>query len=1080
MSERGDCCPGGECGPGPDRREFLSAATVAAFGVLQTRGVMQGKVGDHFVPADKRLDKRWVAGLTAPGPVPPWRGEQLRTVAMPCGGVAAGQLYVTGDGRLAQWWIANDACHSSFGGQTSIVTPTGEQGVCYGSFAAARPVQQGTLLAWRQGDGAAEVASLDAEEFNDTACLGEYPIATIDYDRRQRKAPLAVRAEVFSPFVPLAPRLSAMPCTLLRYTLHNRSDAPVTASLAVYLQNPVLQALRNEVKALVRNVAIGMDGFVGVAMDAIDTDPDAAGTDPGAIDVFADFEDGYGDWKVVSGSALGTQPAEGTLPDQQKVAGFEGKHLINTFKDGDDSQGVLVSPEFTIARPCILFRIGGGRDPQNLVLTLDLLDGGKAKTVRSATGKDTERLVESWWDVAEFQGKRARLSVQDRKTGPWGHLNVDYIRFSDLPPQRSRFTAAHAQAGDVALVAFDAGATALADVGSIAELRARLQAASPPAPAPGKRAPLSQPLLGAVANRVTLQPDERRTLTFAVTWCFPNRLQRDNEYLDPGQQCGTDGPRVGNMYGNWFRSALAVAEHLVEHGQDLTAQTFAFRDALYRQTTLPGWLVQRLAAPLSTMATATLQWWENGRVWGWEGVGCCPGTCGHVWNYAQGMAWLFPELERSVREHQDFHRGLGLKDDGAIGFRGTARNIWAGDAQAGYVLKAWREHRLSRDGAFLQRHWPAIKLALSFLVKEDGAEPDGLLEGKQHNTYDIEFYGGNTMVGSLYLGALRAGARMAKLQGDDAFAAQCEKLAARGAEVSMQRLWNGEFFAQQIPAEHKDEQYQYGDGCLSDQLLGQWFASQLGLGHLYPEDAVVKTLQSIWRYNWAPDIGPQAKAHRPERDFAKPGEAGLFTCTWPKSKHPGDKGVRYRDEVWTGIEYQVAAHMLSEGMITEGLAIVRGIHERYDGSKHNPYNEVECGDHYARAMASWSCLLALSGFECDMPAGVLGFAPKLTPEDFRCFFSAGTGWGTIAQQRADKTQTQTLWLQGGELQLGELRFQVPERLGVKRVELGSVVGDLARVADVPFEQQSRSVIVRPKQMLKVQAATRLVVTLHFA
>lgn len=1085
MTDRSDCCSGSDCcGPTPNRREFLAAASVSAFGSLLPRGLGGGRGPDHFVPADKQLDPAWVARLTARAPVAPWRGEQLRTIGMPCGGVGAGQLYVTGDGQLAHWWIANDTRHSSYGGQTTIVTSDGEQGVCYGTFAPHRPIEQGTLLAWHAGDDQDQVVELGARDFPATSCLGEYPVATIDYERAESPLPLAIRAEVFSPFVPLDARASATPATLLRYTLHNRGDRPIVARLVQYVRNPVLQAVRADVQALSRNVAFAMPGtpaLHGVLMDTIDTLETPAGATP--EEVFADFENGYGGWRIESGDAFGDAPAEGTLPHQNRVSGFEGKHLVNTFRDGDRSIGVLTSTEFVVRRPFITFRIGGGADLQHLSLALEIVAATGRRVVRRATGQENEHLRHSCWDVREFVGQRAVLVIRDEERGAWGHVNVDDIRFTDAPPPAARATATHPQAGEVALVSLGGETHATADAGTLAELRQALTNGTVPARG-SARAPVQQPPLAALAQQMLLAPGQRCTVTFALCWFFPHRRQRDDEGVGPGQPCGTEGPRVGAMYANWFGSALAVARHLAEQGQRLTAATFACRDALYRDTTLPGWLVQRAAASLSTLATGTVQWWENGRLWAWEGVGCCSGTCGHVWNYAMGMAWLFPELERSVRELQDFAPGLGLKRDGAIGFRGTANYRWAGDAQGGYVLKAWREHRLAPDGAFLRRNWPAIKQALGFLIAQDGAgaAPDGLLEGEQHNTYDIEFFGGNTMVGSLYLGALRAGARMATLQGEPEFAAQCEALAARGAEISMQRLWNGEYFVQQVPAEKRDEKYQYGDGCLSDQLLGQWFADTVGLGHLYPRDAVRKALQSIWRYNWAPDIQPQTQAHHPERDFAKPGEAGLFVCTWPKSTHPGERSVRYRDEVWTGIEHQVAAHLLREGFVTEALAIERAIHERYDGTKHNPFNEVECGDHYARALASWSVLLAAAGFECDAPAGGFGFAPRLQPDDFRAFFSAGTGWGTIAQKREAGRQRQEIVVRGGELTLALLAFELPTGARLASITMEN---DGGAPAAVTFAQTGTRVELKPASPLRVRpgadgAPGRVAIVLHHA
>jgi hypothetical protein len=221
----------------------------------------------------------------------------------------------------------------------------------------------------------------------------------------------------------------------------------------------------------------------------------------------------------------------------------------------------------------------------------------------------------------------------------------------------------------------------------------------------------------------------------------------------------------------------------------------------------------------------------------------------------------------------------------------------------------------------------------------------------------------------------------------------------------------------------------------------------VGLGYLYPPKTVRKALESVWKYCWAPDIGPQNQAHKPERWFALAGEAGLFTCTWPKTPHLGPKSTRYRDEIWTGIEYQVASHMVSEGMLTEALAICRGIHERYHPAKRNPWNEIECGDHYARAMASWGMITALSGFEYDGPAGRLGFAPKITPENFQCAFTAAEGWGSLVQKRSDRGQYHAISVLKGRLRLNTVKLSLPktdQRLTFK-VNLGNQ--PLAATAD---------------------------------
>jgi hypothetical protein len=257
--------------------------------------------------------------------------------------------------------------------------------------------------------------------------------------------------------------------------------------------------------------------------------------------------------------------------------------------------------------------------------------------------------------------------------------------------------------------------------------------------------------------------------------------------------------------------------------------------------------------------------------------------------------------------------------------------------------------------------------------------------------------------------------------GDEETSRQCEALAEKGNKQTMATLWNGEYFIQDVDAaQHPD--WQYGPGCLADQMFGQGWAHHVSLGYLYPKENVKKALESVWKYCWAPDIAPQNARWKPERPFAVPGEAGLFICTWPKGQRP-NQPVRYRDEVWTGIEYQVAGHMVWEGMLQEGLAICRAVHDRYHPIKRNPYNEVECSDHYARALSSWGVFTALAGYAYHGPKGRLTLDPRITPEDFRTAFTAAEGWGTLSQNVADGIQNCTVEIKHGHLALNALTMR---------------------------------------------------------
>jgi uncharacterized protein (DUF608 family) len=307
------------------------------------------------------------------------------------------------------------------------------------------------------------------------------------------------------------------------------------------------------------------------------------------------------------------------------------------------------------------------------------------------------------------------------------------------------------------------------------------------------------------------------------------------------------------------------------------------------------------------------------------------------------------------------------------------------------------------------------------------------MEGVQHNTYDIEFYGPNTMMGTFYLGALRAGEAMARHLGDTVAADEYRRLFESGRAWTDTHLFSGEFYRQEVRPEagkhasHGEAvsiggqdadpktgwpKYQYGDGCLSDQLIGQWMSRVVGLGDLLDPEKVKTTLSAIFRYNWKPEMWEHAN---PQRIYALNDEAGLLLCSWPRGGRPALPFV-YSDEVWCGIEYQVASHMIYEGLVREGLAIVKGVRDRHDGARRNPWNEFECGNHYARSMASYALLLALSGYRYDAVQGALAFAPRIHEQEFACFFTTGTGWG-LYRQAPGRARIE---VRGGEVRLNSL------------------------------------------------------------
>jgi non-lysosomal glucosylceramidase len=318
--------------------------------------------------------------------------------------------------------------------------------------------------------------------------------------------------------------------------------------------------------------------------------------------------------------------------------------------------------------------------------------------------------------------------------------------------------------------------------------------------------------------------------------------------------------------------------------------------------------------------------------------------------------------------------------------------------------------------------WPNLKRALEFAWLKWDADRDGVMEGQQHNTYDIEFYGPNSMMGTLYLGALRAAARMARHLGDTKCAQQYEALAEQGGKRLDQALWNGEYYVQKVnEQEPLAKRYQYGEGCLSDQLLGQWFAEVVNLGKLIPQEHIRATLRSIMKYNFQEDFSDFPNV---QRLYAMNDEKGLLLCSWPHDKRPA-LPFPYSDEVWTGIEYQVAAHLIYEGFVKEGLAITQAVRDRYDGARRNPWDELECGHHYARAMSSWSLLTALSGYAYSAPHKELRFRPRINQANFRALYTTGSAWGSYSQTLTKGKLDAEIRVQEGHLELAVVKLPAP-------------------------------------------------------
>jgi uncharacterized protein (DUF608 family) len=560
---------------------------------------------------------------------------------------------------------------------------------------------------------------------------------------------------------------------------------------------------------------------------------------------------------------------------------------------------------------------------------------------------------------------------------------------------------------------------------------------------------------GAIAASNTLQPGEEKTVTVALAWHFPNRTRDENYGWGPPRY--QYDHRLGNQYNNWFGSAVEVVDYLSAELPRLVEETRAFHTTFYNST-LPRYFLDCVTANASIMRSPIYVWLEDGTVGGFEGSDrCCPMNCTHVYNYAMSTAFLFPALERNVREtdllvqmhpeeHYIPHRTVLPLSLPRLGFEIGGPHHPALDGELGTILKTYREYRQQGDKTWLTSVWDRVKTLMRYIMTYHDPDGTGVIQGEQPNTYDTHLYGSNTFIGTLYLAALRAAEEMANIMNEPDAAQEFRARFELGRDGYDKTCWNGEYYVNVYDAPGADDAMYnngncYGPGCHTDQLLGQWWAFILDLGYVLPEEHVRQALKAIHYHCWRADLTDH---HHNQRVFASGNEKGLLTCTWPNGGRP-ERPILYCDEVWTGLEYHVAASLIQVGMVQEGLQIVRGARDRYTGSQRNPWSEIECGGHYARAMSSYSLMTAAAGLVYDAASRSLAFAPRIAPENYKGFFVGSSGWGTIAQRRDKGGQRNSIDIRHGEVALSQVTLECPPNLRGARPRV-ALKGDFIRAA----------------------------------
>lgn len=930
-----------------------------------------------------------------------YSGEELSHVAFPIGGMGAGMFCMDGTGSVSHLSLRN---HPDLQNIPYCYAAIHVKGIDNGT-----KVLEGQVPAWKtygppqSGMGMGD-RTYGLPRFSSATFQSRFPFA--DIQLTDAYIPLKVTVTAWSPFIPTDEDNSSLPVGIVEYRFHNPTDTAIQAIFSFNTKNIVdpkgsIKPLHNGFRLQAsgapdsQGLAVYVDShdavtdhcwFRGDWFDAqsvawkhattgtITENPPTEGISPGAS-LYVPFAlEPHSDITIrlnycwyfpdsdlsrgiahVTGDAFLQGTSGGTEAHQNTVSGYQGARLLNSFgsSGGDGLVGEISSPTFVIDRKYMKFLVGGGSVASQTAVRL-VVDGN---VVRTASGLMSEHLDEHTWDISELEGRKAHISIIDRSAYPWGHIMADQFFMTD----RQDATTDAVGADDILIEDFE-----------------------------------------------------------HEGWGGWTVAKVSHDSIDSGI---TDGVlSYKPWYGARFDGIQAVIDYWNANSERLRAATKLFSDTFY-DTSLPAEVIEAVAANLSILKSTTVLRQHDGRLWAWEGsednVGSCHGSCTHVWNYAQAIPHLFPRMERTLREteflvsqneegHQNFRSNIPIS-------RPPHDFHAAADGQLGGIMKVYREWRISGSDSWLLKLYPRIKSSLDYCINTWDPTHAGALQEPHHNTYDIEFWGPDGMCNSIYIGALEAFTAMSRHLGMPC--RDYEKLLKKSVAYMNDSLYDGEYFIQNIrwtglkarsPMEIQsfggsyssseaqqllhDEgpKYQYGKGCLADGVIGMWMASACGLPQALGKTRIASHLNAVYRYNLRHDLLNHSNTQRPS--YALGSDGGLLLCTWPKGSMPTLPFV-YSNEVWTGIEYQVASHLMAVGEVDKGLDIVRTCRSRYDGVRRNPFDEIECGHWYARALSSYSMLQSLTGARYDAVERTMYVDSRIG--DFRSFISTESGFGTL-------------------------------------------------------------------------------------
>ena len=954
-----------------------------------------------------------------------YTGKNIEKIAFPIGGIGAGNFFIEGNGSISGISVKHRLNYFNEPTFFSAICVKGATPSDNVAKALEGPVPEYKTFG-RPGSalGSGE-KTYGLPRFTNADFSSSFPFCNIRLT--DDVLPLSVEIIGFSPFIPNEPDLSGMPVGALEYVLTNESSDTLETVFSVNARNFMggdaferlekgFNVIGSDGKFAIvvdeepENIHVDCCWFRGGWFDSLTTtwnnilrgelvdNPPDDGQSPGAslfvpitlsprekrtVRLLTAWYVPTSNISSIGGNdfnkeKLDESPAKGTAQSQQKVTGYLGNQLVNTYyPHGDRHVGKIVSPIFMAQKKYLYFKIGGGSLPEVGVSIQEKRANGFTDR-KIFRGKNAEKLEWVQFDLSELEAREFRISIFDDTTDPWGHINADSFILSD----------------------FDAD-----------EFNKRIHEYEN----------------SAVSSNLDFVELEGFEGIDYGRWTVVQLINTE-----------ASSPKDSTTYVPWyatqFNSELEALEVFMSRYDELRNRSELFVKTLKKSSLAPE-ITEAIEANLAILKTPTVLRQYDGRLWAWEGCqdsdGSCPGTCTHVWNYTQALPHLFPSLERSFRQNE-FNESL--TEEGRQAFRGNLPIIpggtaWdASDGQLGTIMRVHREWSISGSQEFLEAFWPKVKLSLDYCIRMWDPDETGLLEKSHHNTYDINYLGPESHCGSFYLGALAAACKMGEAYGDDV--SKYRELLAKGSKRFENELFNGEYFIQIIPesgsegnsegqslfyqdvARKIDSQgpkYQYGNGCLSDGVLGFWIAKVCGIDDDIVNPELIRShLLAVYKYNFKRDLSSHANTQRPTYAFGKDG--GLLLCSWPRHDKPYIP-FPYSDEVWTGIEYQVASHLAFFGEYEKTEEIVRTCRKRYDGTKRNPFDEYECGHFYSRAMSSFGLLQGMTGVRYDAVSKTLYY--RAIDHNYTVPIFTESGYGTVCYDK--ETQQVSLKIVEGSI-----------------------------------------------------------------